>query len=345
MLYKYCEERGVAHKRISKLIVATGAAEVPKLNMLLRNAKENGVDDLQLMEGSKAMEMEPELRCLKALLSPSTGIIDSHSLMLSLLADAENLGTTISYNTSVTSGHVGSNGLELHVCESKELQNYHDGGIGVHVTLDLNGLVRFGPDVEWISDGGKDHVSCFLNKFDYSVNLNRCSVFYPVVRKYFPNLKDGSLEPGYSGIRPKLSGPGQPPSDLPRLTSHGFMLASPQLHASILQPLGERDAIQLRSRRWGCLRAVRVFSLVSNPSLVAPPLDAIAHLHSVLVRWSKQQRLPQLGRPGARKRWPSRRSAMLWVVHLSGFLSVAMVVVVLSPSLQSFPPAEAIRSS
>eukprot|EP00267_Zea_mays_P006747 NP_001143666.1 uncharacterized protein LOC100276389 [Zea mays] len=245
MLYKYCEERGVAHKRISKLIVATGAAEVPKLDMLLRNAKENGVDDLQLMEGSEAMEMEPELRCLKALLSPSTGIIDSHSLMLSLLADAENLGTTISYNTSVISGHVGSNGLELHVCESKELQNYHefvptphyargcyftlsqtkspfsrliyplpeDGGIGVHVTLDLNGLVRFGPDVEWISDGGKDHVSCFLNKFDYSVNPNRCSVFYPVVRKYFPNLKDGSLEPGYSGIRPKLSGPGQPPSD------------------------------------------------------------------------------------------------------------------------------------
>lgn len=281
MLYKYCEERGVAHKRISKLIVATGAAEVPKLDMLLRNAKENGVDDLQLMEGSEAMEMEPELRCLKALLSPSTGIIDSHSLMLSLLADAENLGTTISYNTSVISGHVGSNGLELHVCESKELQNYHvgshvnaqlvllpklvinsaglsavllakqfhgldqefvptphyargcyftlsqtkspfsrliyplpeDGGIGVHVTLDLNGLVRFGPDVEWISDGAKDHLSCFLNKFDYSVNPNRCSVFYPVVRKYFPNLKDGSLEPGYSGIRPKLSGPGQPPSD------------------------------------------------------------------------------------------------------------------------------------
>ena len=50
-------------------------------------------------------------------------------------------------------------------------------------------------------------------RFDYSVNPTRCSVFYPVIRKYFPNLKDGSLEPGYSGIRPKLSGPGQPPSD------------------------------------------------------------------------------------------------------------------------------------
>nr|TKW17337.1 hypothetical protein SEVIR_5G359500v2 [Setaria viridis] len=198
----------------------------------------------------------------------------------SLKADAENLGTTISYNTAVIGGQVGYEGLELHICESKELQNHpvgshvtpqlvllpkllinsaglsavplakqfhgldqafvpnphyargcyftlsqtkspfshliyplpEDGGIGVHVTIDLNGQVRFGPDVEWL-DGGEDPVSCFLNRFDYSVNPTRCSVFYPVVRKYFPNLKDGSLEPGYSGIRPKLSGPGQPPSD------------------------------------------------------------------------------------------------------------------------------------
>ena len=85
MLYKYCAERGVAHKQLGKLIVATGAAETGKLDMLLRNAKQNGVNDLQMMEGSQAMEMEPELRCLKALLSPSTGIVDSHSFMLSLL--------------------------------------------------------------------------------------------------------------------------------------------------------------------------------------------------------------------------------------------------------------------
>ncbi|KAK3165747.1 hypothetical protein QOZ80_1AG0037180 [Eleusine coracana subsp. coracana] len=279
LLYKYCAERGIPHKRLGKLIVATGVAETVKLDVLL-NAKENGVNDLRMMEGSQAMEMEPELRCLKALLSPSTGIIDSHSLMLSLLADAENLGTTISYNTAVVGGNVGYNGLELHISETKELQTnsleshvppqltllpkllinsaglsavplakrFHalnqacvptayyargcyftlsqskspfshliyplpeDGGIGVHVTLDMNGLVRFGPDVEWIN-GGMDPVSCFLNRFDYTVNPARCSRFYPVIRKYFPNLKDGYLEPGYSGIRPKLSGPGQPPSD------------------------------------------------------------------------------------------------------------------------------------
>ncbi|VAH80872.1 unnamed protein product [Triticum turgidum subsp. durum] len=280
MLYKYCAERAIPHERLGKLIVATGVAETAKLDMLLKSAKDNGVDDLQMMEGSQAMEMEPELRCLKALLSPSTGIVDSHSFMLSLLADAENLGATTSYNTAVLSGRVGDEGLELHISESKELENHsigspvlpqivllpkllinaaglsaiplakrldgldqafvppayyargcyftlsqtkspfshliyplpEDGGIGVHVTLDLNGLVKFGPDVEWL-DGKMDDMSCFLNRFDYSVNPTRCSGFYSVIRKYFPNLKDGSLEPGYSGIRPKLSGPGQRPSD------------------------------------------------------------------------------------------------------------------------------------
>jgi L-2-hydroxyglutarate oxidase LhgO len=85
MLYKYCAEREIPHKRLGKLIVATGAAETAKLDMLLESAKGNGVDDLQMMEGSQAMEMEPELRCLKALLSPGTGIVDSHSFMFSLL--------------------------------------------------------------------------------------------------------------------------------------------------------------------------------------------------------------------------------------------------------------------
>lgn len=85
MLYKYCAEREIPHERLGKLIVATGIAETAKLDILLKNAKYNGVDDLQMMEGSQATEMEPELQCLKALLSPSTGIVDSHSFMLSLL--------------------------------------------------------------------------------------------------------------------------------------------------------------------------------------------------------------------------------------------------------------------
>ncbi|KAL8489408.1 hypothetical protein ACS0TY_024866 [Phlomoides rotata] len=79
-----------------------------------------------------------------------------------------------------------------------------DGGLGVHVTLDLNGQVRFGPDVEWIN--GVDDVSTFLNLFDYSVPWDRANRFYPEIRKYYPYLTDGSLEPGYAGVRSKLSG-------------------------------------------------------------------------------------------------------------------------------------------
>lgn len=86
-----------------------------------------------------------------------------------------------------------------------------EGGLGVHVTVDLNGLVKFGPDVECIEC--RDETSSFLNKFDYAVNPQRAEKFYPEIRKYYPDLKDGSLEPGYSGIRPKLSGPKQPPAD------------------------------------------------------------------------------------------------------------------------------------
>ncbi|KAJ6790679.1 L-2-hydroxyglutarate dehydrogenase, mitochondrial isoform X1 [Iris pallida] len=280
LLYRYCFEREIPHRQIGKLIVATRAAEVSKLEDIMRNGTENGVEGLRLIEGSEAMKMESELQCVKALLSPSSGIVDSHSLMLSLVGEAENSGTTLSYNTTVIGGHVEGNHLYLHFSESKALQNHaedcavlpqlilsprvvinsaglsavplakrfqglshgtipaayyargcyftlsktrfppfshliypipEDGGLGVHVTLDLNGLVKFGPDVQWID--GMDDTSTFLNRFDYTVNSDHSARFYPEIRKYYPNLKDGSLEPGYSGIRAKLSGPRQPPQD------------------------------------------------------------------------------------------------------------------------------------
>ncbi|PKU70127.1 2-hydroxyglutarate dehydrogenase [Dendrobium catenatum] len=279
LLYKYCSDRGIPHKQLGKLIVATRVSEISKLEQILKRGIENGVEDLRMAEGSLAMEMEPELHCVKALLSPSSGIVDSHAFMLSLVGDAENFGTTISYNTIVIGGQVEDNSLHLQVSESKDLENHagesttqpqlviipkivinsaglsalhlakrfqglnhrfipasyfargcyftlsntkspfshliypipEDGGLGVHVTLDLNGQVKFGPDVEWIDD--VDDISSFLNRLDYSVNAERSSRFYPEIRKYFPNLRDGSLEPGYSGIRPKLSGRGQLASD------------------------------------------------------------------------------------------------------------------------------------
>ncbi|XP_020254692.1 L-2-hydroxyglutarate dehydrogenase, mitochondrial isoform X2 [Asparagus officinalis] len=258
LLYKYCCDRGIPHKQLGKLIVATSVAEIPKLENLMRFGIANGVEDLRMMEGSDAMRMEPELQCVKALLSPSTGIVDSHSFMLSLLGEAENCKATLSYNTTVVGGHIEGDRLHLHISESKELANNivdspvlpqliliprlvinsaglsavplarshliypmpEDGGIGVHVTIDLSGLVKFGPDVEWIS--GPDDISSFLNRFDYSVSSDRSARFYPEIRKYFRNLKDGCLEPGYSGIRAKLCGPKQPPQD--------FMIQGEDVH-------------------------------------------------------------------------------------------------------------------
>ncbi|XP_022847854.1 L-2-hydroxyglutarate dehydrogenase, mitochondrial isoform X2 [Olea europaea var. sylvestris] len=265
--------------KIGKLIVATGPSEVPKLNTLMTRGIENGVEGLKLMEGHEATRMEPELQCLKALLSPASGIVDTHSLMLSMMGEAESHGTTFSYNTTVIGGHCDKDGIQLHISESKAIKNHdgrsllqpdviliprllvnsaglgapalskrfngldveviptpyfargcyfvlsnsktpfqhliypipEDGGLGVHVTLDLNGQVKFGPDVEWIN--GIDDFSSFLNMFDYSVPGERAKLFYPEIRRYYPGLKDGSLEPGYAGIRPKVSGPNQVPCD------------------------------------------------------------------------------------------------------------------------------------
>ncbi|KAG8372049.1 hypothetical protein BUALT_Bualt12G0026200 [Buddleja alternifolia] len=299
LLYKYCKEHDIPHQQIGKLIVATGPSEIPKLNELMTRGVENGVEGLRMMEGHEATQMEPELQCKKALLSPASGILDSHSFMLSLLlcectvfskgvsepcvykkGEAENHGAIFSYGTTVTGGHLERDQVNLYVSESLALENCdgkyalkpdlvlspriivnsaglgalalskricgidngiipkpyfargcyftlsnmksppfrhliypipEDGGLGVHVTLDLNGQVRFGPDVEWID--GVDDVSSFLNLFDYSVPRDRANRFYPEIRRYYPCLKDGSLEPGYAGIRPKLSGPKQASTD------------------------------------------------------------------------------------------------------------------------------------
>ncbi|KAM3339514.1 L-2-hydroxyglutarate dehydrogenase, mitochondrial isoform X2 [Capsicum galapagoense] len=279
LLYKYCKDREIPHKQIGKLIVATGLSEVPKLSALMNRGIQNGVEGLRMMEGYEATTLEPELHCVKALWSPSSGIVDSHSLMLSLVGEAESHGTTFSYNTAVIGGRIEGNQIQIHVSRSDALANWNErteldselilipklvvnstglsapaiakrikglpdsiipaskyargcyftlsntkspfkhliypipevSGLGVHVTLDLNGQVKFGPDVEWIK--GIDDIPSFLNMFDYSVCEDRANQFYPAIRKYYPGLKDGSLEPGYAGIRPKLSGPEEGPTD------------------------------------------------------------------------------------------------------------------------------------
>ena len=265
MLYAYCAEKGVAHKRIGKLIVATSQEEIPKLNDILQKARVNGVDDLELLTAAQAQALEPALFCTAALLSPSTGIIDSHGLMLAYQGDAENAGAQCVFHTPLESGKVRSEGgfdLQFGGAEAMSLScnvlinasglhaptlarriegipassipteylckgSYftlqsrapftrliyptpHHAGLGVHLTLDLGGQAKFGPDTEWI------------DKVDYDIDPSRCEGFYEAVRSYWPGMQDGTLSPGYTGIRPKISGPHEPAAD--------FMIAGPATH-------------------------------------------------------------------------------------------------------------------
>ncbi|PWJ84394.1 L-2-hydroxyglutarate oxidase LhgO [Pseudaminobacter salicylatoxidans] len=257
-LYTYARERGIAHRRCGKLIVATQEGQQATLAEIASKAKACGVTDLEMLSGEKAREMEPALSCTSALLSPSTGIIDSHGLMLSLLGEAEENGAALALNTSVVSARAEAQaivvqardtttGEEMEIAATRLFNaaglganrlarsidgldprhipplnyargNYFSlahrpvfshliypvpepGGLGVHLTLDLNGGMRFGPDVEWV------------DTIDYRVDPRRADHFYGEIRKYWPDLADGGLQPAYSGIRPKLAGPGQPNAD------------------------------------------------------------------------------------------------------------------------------------
>lgn len=266
-LYAYAEERGIPHKRCGKLIVATLPEQVATLEAIIAKAKACGVDDLVMLDAAQAQALEPSLACTAAVLSPSTGIIDSHALMLALLGEAEERGAALSLNTEIVSGRI-DNGLFVLQTQDRTSGGAYDiaarhfvnaaglganaiagklrglapsfvprlhlargnyfaatgkpafsrliypvpepGGLGVHLTLDLNGGMRFGPDVEWIDTK------------DYSVDPRRADHFYGEIRKYWPGIADGSLSPTYCGIRPKLSGPGEPAAD--------FVIQGPETH-------------------------------------------------------------------------------------------------------------------
>ena len=283
-LYDYCRTRGVGHRRCGKLIVAASPAQVAELEGIAATAAMNGVDDLVLIGGDEARRLEPELRCAAALLSPSTGILDSHGYMLALQGEAEAHGAVLAFGARVTAIRRGAHGLEVGfdgeaapqlkarlVVNAAGLQapalaaaveglapafrprawfakgTYftlagrapfgrliypvpEPGGLGVHLTLDLAGQARFGPDVEWVEAP------------DYTVDPARAERFYGSVRTYWPGLADGQLAPGYAGVRPKLSGPGEPAADfrIDGPAEHGieglinlFGIESPGLTASL----------------------------------------------------------------------------------------------------------------
>jgi L-2-hydroxyglutarate oxidase LhgO len=263
-LYAYCRDHGVPHTRLGKLIVATGEEEIPGVQNIDAAARANGVDNLEWLSASEAQRLEPELHCVAALLSPSTGIIDSHALMLAYQGEAEDNGAFVAFRSPVLGGRVVGDGFELDVggdeptairCHTlvnaaglyaPSLARAIDGvppesippayfcrgvyftlagrtpfrrliypvpvpgGLGVHITLDLAGQARFGPDVEWIDD------------VDYAVDPRRGDAFYAAVRRYWPGLRDGALQPGYAGIRPKISGPAEPAAD--------FVVQGPEAH-------------------------------------------------------------------------------------------------------------------
>jgi L-2-hydroxyglutarate oxidase LhgO len=263
-LYDYCREHSVPHAALGKLIVATSEDEIPGVEKIVAAARANGVDNLEWLSAAQAQRLEPELQCVAAVLSPSTGIIDSHALMLAYQGEAEAAGAFVAFRAPVLSGRVLPGGFELAVggaepttLRCRRLVNAAGlhasavarsidgvppdsvppayfcrgvyftlsgrspfrrliypvpvpGGLGVHITLDLAGQARFGPDVEWIP------------AVDYAVDPRRGDAFYAAVRRYWPGLRDGALQPGYAGIRPKISGPAEPAAD--------FVVQGPEAH-------------------------------------------------------------------------------------------------------------------
>jgi L-2-hydroxyglutarate oxidase LhgO len=219
---------------------------------------------MQALGGAAAREMEPALNCDAALLSPSTGIIDSHAFMLALRGDAEAAGAAYAFHAPLLRARAVAGGIELDVGGAAPMTlqcrllinsaglgapavargidgmpielippaylakgNYFScsarapfshliypvpepGGLGVHLTLDLAGQARFGPDVEWV------------DAVDYAVDPARAERFYPAIRRYWPDLPDGALMPSYSGIRPKIVPPAVARQD--------FMIQGPRDH-------------------------------------------------------------------------------------------------------------------
>ena len=225
LLYDYMESRGVPYSQMGKLIVATSDDQMPALEQIRQRAAENGVPDLDWLTPAQVKAMEPAVESVGALISPSTGILDSHAYMLALQGEAEDHGAMLAFHTPVLSGRVrgpGRNGggFEIETGGDSPMALSCDilviypapeqAGLGVHVTLDLGGQCRFGPDVEWI------------DAVNYDVDPGRAEKFYAAVRKYWPGLPDGSLQPGYAGIRPKIQAPGEPAKD--------FMIQGPRDH-------------------------------------------------------------------------------------------------------------------
>lgn len=264
MLYDFCAENGVSHARVGKLLVATQEAEIEKLEAIAATAKKNGVDDLRRLSREEAHQLEPEVACIAAYLSPSTGVIDSHGLMTALEGHITTLGGQVLLNTRVTGLAASDDGFVIESVSGGEpasltarrlvlagglgstmlgrMLTYAPGydvpemypakghyfalsgrspfrhlvypmpvgaWLGVHLTLDVAGRAKFGPDIEW-----RDDVSYAFDDPDGA----RLARFEQEIRRYWPGLPDNVLHPDTVGVRPKIYRQGEPAADF---TIHG----------------------------------------------------------------------------------------------------------------------------
>lgn len=271
LLYEYCEEKKISHRKIGKLIVATNVEEEVALVKLFQHGKLNGIKDIELLNKEEINEIEPDVYATKAIYSPYTGIIDSWELMKQLETDAIANGVTFVYNHEViniikdqkgyivtvkqnedsfsftTNIIINSGGLcshkiakmvgaykpsyDLHywkgeyfsVCNGKHKYIKHliypvpvsnNVSLGIHVTLNLQGRMRLGPNAIYLPD----------NSIDYTVDVTHCGDFYISAKRFLPFLELEDLQPEQAGIRPKLQKPGDPVRDfiIQNETNYGF---------------------------------------------------------------------------------------------------------------------------
>lgn len=270
LLYQYCKNNHIATKKCGKLIVATHNNQLPDLNKIYQQAKSNGVQDLSIITAKEAISLEPNLNCVAAISSGLTGIIDSHSLMLSLLGKFENAGGHVVYQAPfVSAKYTDNNQFDVHIggdsdahVETKFLINCaglsapnvakhiegmpaqkipkayfakgnyfsltgkspftrliypipEPGGLGIHLTIDMNGAAKFGPDVEWLNVESESDIN-------YQVDEDRSNQFYASIKNYWPNIQENSLVPDYSGVRPKITADGSADFLFQTQSDHGL---------------------------------------------------------------------------------------------------------------------------
>ncbi|TNC73461.1 NAD(P)/FAD-dependent oxidoreductase [Rubellimicrobium roseum] len=264
MLYRFCAERGVPHRRLGKIIFAHDEDEWPALEIIHRRAVASGVHDLQWLTGKEIARLEPALPAKAALLSPVTGIVDSHAYMTAMLGEIEARGGRLVCNAPVGAIHrrrdgwaITLDGDDEPVVLARQLVNAAGlqaqevaartegmepasvprrvlmrgcyfgysgnvpfehliypvpvpGGLGTHLTLDLSGRPKFGPNVQPI------------NRIDYTVDPAQHAQFAVAAQRIWPDLDPARLYPSYAGIRPKIAvGPGE---------EADFILAGPERH-------------------------------------------------------------------------------------------------------------------